>query len=153
MLFLNKKTLFVSFFCFFVGLSAFGVKSSDVLLNAIKKSVEDKESANDEKRVVMVIKQDLMDCDTPEACKEIFTQILKDINVELQISNANVGGANRQDRGNSNSNSNSQSQNPIHHQHHLLQQHQNYLHLQHLRPYYQHILNKNEIIKKPFRWG
>ena len=39
--------LLVSFFCVFVGLSAFGVKlttqSSDVLLNAIKKSVEQSE--------------------------------------------------------------------------------------------------------------
>jgi hypothetical protein len=75
------------------------------------------------------MKKDLMDCDTTELCKELFTQILRELNINVNINNNN----------NQNHQSSSGHNNNNHHNHN------------HNHHHHENI--KTEIIKKPFRWG
>ena len=74
------------------------------------------------------MKKDLMDCDTTELCKELFTQILRELNI-------NVNNNNNQNHHHSSSSGHNNNNNHHNHNHH---HHENI---------------KTEIIKKPFRWG
>ena len=73
------------------------------------------------------MKKDLMDCDTTELCKELFTQILRELNINVNTHNNN----------NQNHHSSSSGGHNNHHHNHN----------------YHHENIKTEIIKKPFRWG
>ena len=77
------------------------------------------------------MKKDLMDCDTTELCKELFTQILRELNINVNNNNNN----NNQNHHHSSSSGHNNNNNHHNHNHH---HHENI---------------KTEIIKKPFRWG
>ena len=68
-----------------------------------------------------------MDCDTTELCKELFTQILRELNI-----NVNNNNQNHHHSSSSGHNNNNNHHNHNHHHHENI---------------------KTEIIKKPFRWG
>jgi hypothetical protein len=82
------------------------------------------ESANSNPKKASYLHKDLMDCETPESCKELFRHILK----ELQAS------ASTSPHSSSTALPTSNHSGRHHHQH-------------------ENVIVKNEIIKKPFRWG